>query len=525
MNRFRVIGLVVIAVLAAWFALRSCGPQTPAPTPVQPPAREAFHANKLLRIEIQRATAQTAAAIEHGWLERELRYLLARGKMKVAPIPAREAEPHANGTVLTGDEGRVARESRVATGVDTGPFTLRLTLNDATTDAQLFLIAPDGIEERSETLQVPNESRLATMQRLAQRLPQFLGAPGGVGDWSQALGTTDAAAYDTFVRSSDELLQPEAVGFTAPAPSAQAAVLNLEHVETLARRQRNFPRARALLSIAYLSVGGDDQASLAKLAETAAERALAADPQLADAHAALGIVRSRRRDWAAAQEHFEAALAIDANSFAALEGLACLLMDVGHTKQALPIATRIASLQPGNHGARQCATYASIAQSAKASSTPDEPIDVARIHATVSLLAGDRTSAEALLKSHGAESGELIDAVLGASAEKRRVPEALQVITRSAEDEQIDAETEMLFGTALRRPDFVFNRMLRLAKQNEAVPLRLLWLPQTDFLRKHRRFREVVGAASLTTYWQDHGVPDVCEAEPKVNGCALKQKP
>jgi hypothetical protein len=113
---------------------------------------------------------------------------------------------------------------------------------------------------------------------------------------------------------------------------------------------------------------------------------------------------------------------------------------------------------------------------------------------------------------------------LDASTTRDHVPQALQVITRSAEDESIDAESAMLFGTALRRPDFVFNRMLRLAKQNEAVPLRLLWLPQTDFLRKHTRFKEVVSVASLTTYWQDHGVADVCAAEPKVHGCAVKPK-
>jgi hypothetical protein len=129
-----------------------------------------------------------------------------------------------------------------------------------------------------------------------------------------------------------------------------------------------------------------------------------------------------------------------------------------------------------------------------------------------------------LLKTSEAASKELTQAIVDASAKKSRVPEALQIITRSADDDEIDAETELLFGAALRRPDFVFNRMLRLAKQNQAVPLRLLWLPQTEFLRKHRRFKEVVSATSLTTYWQDHGVPDVCATEPKVNGCAVKAR-
>jgi hypothetical protein len=33
-----------------------------------------------------------------------------------------------------------------------------------------------------------------------------------------------------------------------------------------------------------------------------------------------------------------------------------------------------------------------------------------------------------------------------------------------------------------------------------------------------------VSAATLTTYWQDHGVPDLCANEPKVHGCAVKPK-
>jgi tetratricopeptide (TPR) repeat protein len=508
MKRLRIVGVIVVAVLAAWLVVRSCTPEPPTPPPTPVPEREAFHASKPLRVEVVPATAEAAALGEQPWLLRELRFMLARGRMKVAPLGPSPAEVQAS-TVL--------------------PFTLRVALNVDGTQADLALVAPDGVVERTDELALSKDSQLATMQSLGQRLPSFLGAPTTAGDWAAAMGTSDPAAYDAFLRASDELLGPTAAGFSAPPPASQDDALTLERVETLSRRHRNFPRARALLALGYLSVGGEDQASLTKLAETAAERALAADARLADAQAALGIVRLRRMEWAAAQEHFEAALELDASSLPALEGLGCLLMDVGRARAALPIATRVASLQPGNSGARQCATYAQIATQAatqaEAKIKDDEPADTARIHASVLLLAGDRAAAENSLRASRAASDELIESVIDASIDKARIPEALQVITRNADDEAIDPATEMLFGAALRRPDFVFNRMLRLAKQNEAVPLRVLWLPQTDFLRKHRRFKEVVSAASLTTYWQDNGLPDICEAEPKVNGCALKQKP
>jgi len=496
MKSLRIVLIVALVGAVAWFVLQSLPPRAPEPPAEAPPVREAFHVAKTLRLEVQRLDAEGQRKPEGGWLERELRHLLARGKMKLEPVPAATDGPQ--------------------------PFTLRVTLAGEDIAARAELIAPDGIRDRNETIELSKQSHLDSMRSFAQRLPVLLGAPNA-GDWTVFLGTTDAAAYDMFLRASDELLAPTAAGFSAPPKPVQATVLNLERIETLARRHRDFARARALLSIAYLSVGGEDQASLMKLAETAAERALTADSQLADAHAALGIVRMRRMDWSAAEEHFDAALAIDASSLPALEGLGCLFMDLGHAKAALPIAARAAALQPGNQGARECSSYARIAVDAQAAAPSEPPPDVARIFGTMKLLAGDRAAAEPLLKANGAASNELIDAVIAASAERGRVPDALQIITSAADDELINAETELLLGTALRRPDFVFNRMLRLTKQSEAVPLRILWLPQTDFLRRHRRFKEIVSAASLSAYWQDHGVPDVCSSEPKVAGCALKK--
>lgn len=501
MNKLRIAGLVLLAALIAWFAVRTLAPEPPPPTPPPEPVREAFHPAKPLRIEVLTADAgDSTAAGEPRWLVRELRHLLVRGKMKLAP------------------------PSTTTDASSSKPFTLRVTLTNASARAEIALVAPDDVIDKREHLELPRESQLALMQLFAQRLPQFLAAPGGDSDWSTALGTSDAAAYDVFLRSGDELFDARSTGFTAPPRAEDEGAQRLEQLEALARRHRDFARARALLSLAYLTVGGEDESSLTKLAESAAERALAADADLADAQAALGIVRLRRMEWAAAREHFETALTLDAGSLPALEGLGCLLMDVGDVRAALPVARRAAALQPGNLGARQCATYAELATGSKEVLAHDEPPDTARIHATMSLLANERAAAEQLLRSSNAANEELIRSVIGASGSRSKIADALRIVTRMADEELIDADTEILFGTALRRPDFVFNRMLRLAKQNEAVPLRVLWLPQTDFLRRHRRFKEVVSAATLTTYWQDHGLPDVCAAEPKVHGCAVKPK-
>jgi hypothetical protein len=497
MNRLRNLGLILLAALMGWLAIRAILPDRAPPTPPAPaPVREAFIPTKPLRVETLALQGEQTEPDAPRWLHRELRHLLARGKMNVAPI----------------DPSSTASS-----------FALRVTWENDGERARIELVAPDGIADKTMNLDLPSESNLARMKLLAERLPQFLNAPLGNADWSAAFGTDDAAAYDAFLRAGDELFAPQGTGFTSPPLNTSDAAARLERLENLNKRQREFARARALLALAYLSVGGEDKNSLTKLAEAAAERALAGDTQLVDAQAALGIVRMRRMEWNAAQEHLDAALAIDASSIPTLEGLGCLLMDVGRTSAALPFAMRARALQHGNRGARQCATLAALATAASDSVATDEPADIARIRAAIYLLANDRAAAESLLRKTSAVPEELIRAVTAATEPGGNIAAALRVLTRLVDEKAIDAETEILFGTALRRPDFVFNRIQRLARQDEAVPLRVMWLPQTDFLRKHRRFREVVSAATLTAYWQDHGTPDVCSTE-RIIGCSVKPR-
>jgi len=155
MNRLRVIGLLVLVMLSvgAWLAWRSFAPSTPQPAPTPPAEREAFHASKPLRIVVSAATDPASNATSSTvWLERELRYLIARGKMRISPLGV---EPSA-----------AAKE-----------FTLRVNLSANRSQAELSLLAPDQVVERSEVVAITPDSYLATMQSLAQHLPTFLGAP------------------------------------------------------------------------------------------------------------------------------------------------------------------------------------------------------------------------------------------------------------------------------------------------------------------------------------------------------------
>jgi tetratricopeptide (TPR) repeat protein len=489
MNRWRILGLVVIALLAAsllaWW-LR------PAPAPIpppQPPAREVFHSSKPLRIEV--ASAQPAG--ETAWLDFELRHLLNRGRMRVAAM----------------DDTAKAFTLRVAVDADAG-------------NATLALVAPDGVVERQEQLQLPRENRLATVGALAQRLPQFLGAQGGAPDWTTLLGTKDANAYDAYLNDALELLGPGGQGLAGS--SAQQSARTVERLEMLARQQPQFARARALLAIGYLSLGGQDQASLAQLAKNAAERALAADDEIAEAHAALGLVHMRRADWTAAREQFDRALALDANSAAALEGSGCSLVDAGRYAAARPLIEHAVKLQSRNVGARECLAYLEAGAGKSASGDEKPPAAVARVQALAAILSNDVETARRMLRGSTSDEDfrEWAEPLLQAASDRARIPDALQSITRAASDGRIDATTEILCGAALRRAEFVFNRMARLQRGREPVPLRMLWMPQTAFLRRHVRFEQVVSTAGLPAFWQEYGVPDACNADPKTYGCKAR---
>ena len=486
----RVVGSIALAALLSWPILRSCAPEAPTPTVPAAPGREEFHASKPLRLQLQGAT-ETAAL---DWLRYELNHLLARGKMHMTAV---STDPKAQPKV----------------------FTLRVTVSADGKQAALALIAPDDAVDRQETLNLSGDSRLATISTFATTLPRFLNAAHTASDWMSLLGTDDAKAYDIFIDTVLEWSGANGLGFTQPADSPRGSPI-VERLESLVRSHPKFARARAALATGYLSLGGEDEPSLTQLAETNAEQALTLDDAIADAHAALGLVHLRRSEWVAAREQFQRALTLDAQTPAALEGLACLLTDAGRYRDAAPFAAQAVALQPKNAGARECFDYAA-SDSRLALPEQATPSDVQALEA---ILAGENARARDMLRSalSSQDFARWADPLLRAAENRRHIPQALQAVTAAASEQQIDSATEILCGTALKQPEFVFNRMSRLQRQGERLPLRVLWMPQTKFLRQHARFEQIVSTAGLPAFWQEQGVADVCATEPGLYGCKLQ---
>lgn len=476
--------LLILAGLGAWIWNRSFGPAPPAPGPQESVA--SLYSRALLKVEAD----VPGDADETRWLEGELRYLLTRGHVAMAkPQGPYDAE---DGATL---------------------FMLRVTgPDDPSQPLTLSLIAPSGSQVRT-TVVPAAASRLGRMEAVAAALAPLLPRGDTGVEFPAFLGTTAAEAYETLAQvqmhatGNGELLQSQIAASDTP----------IDQLETLTREYPDFARAWSELALLYLRIEGKDAASLTAIAERAAQRALALDPMLADAHAVLGIARQRRGEWLTADTSLAAALALDPAAPAALEAFSCLLVDVGRVRYAKLIGEQAVAVSPGSEQAAECLGFARLALGEPAVPTETTSLSARRPRALMALLSSKPDAARELL----APPGEAPDrfnswfAVIAHAIERpEERPAALQAITRAASDAVLDPATEILYGVALRQPDFVFNRLQRLKAQREETPTRMLWVKDAAFLQEHPRFAATTRLLGLGAYWKERERPDFCREEP-----------
>lgn len=482
--------LVVTATVLYWaWSLLPAHKSQPSSQPAAP--RIAYSANQPLTFALVPAGGDQSTTVED-WLHDEVRYWLRR-----AP-EARYVSSITNGTQR--------------------PFVLQVrVLQDK---LQLRLIAPDAFVER-EKMVATQPVGLPFAVSLAQEIPRFLGLKN---DWRALIGTDDAAAYASVLLTREHLRATPAHDTLDPAQATQRLVTDIDALERVTRRYKQYARAWSTLALAYSQMESEDSTSLDTLALAAAERTIALDPKAAEAHAVRGYVQYQHGQWLAAHAQLLQALQLQPDAAAALTVLSCLLVDAGLGSQALPIAQQAVAAAPADAAAHECLSYARVAvgQPADLKNAAPQPFVVARLVATVQILEGNVPAARATYESVLARehrAAPWLDALLNAASDRSQSVEALRAITSAASEGHVDATTEVLAGVALKRSDFVFNRLLRLQHANEYAPIRVLWLPQTANLRKHASFDDVLRASNLATFWARHGKPDVCAKEPRIVAC------
>ena len=152
-------------------------------------------------------------------------------------------------------------------------------------------------------------------------------------------GTDDLAAYDLYLRGRYHFHQR---GERELRQAAQLFAQALARDSSYAQAWAGLADAAALLPI----YGRTPADSAYAIARDAAERAVALDPALAEAHTTLGLVQKSLGEWQAAGASFERALQLDQQSATAHQWYSELLLITDHVDSAVAEVQRAATLDP-----------------------------------------------------------------------------------------------------------------------------------------------------------------------------------
>jgi DNA-binding winged helix-turn-helix (wHTH) protein len=297
---------------------------------------------------------------------------------------------------------------------------------------------------------------------------------------------------------------------------------------------------RALLQAGSVALSGAP-ASRLESAERDAVRALASDPDLADAHVARAMICADRRQWLEAETHFHSARSIGPNDpFVRNLYVLNVLRPTGRLRHALAELQETYRVAPADgFTAHELAlTHSLLAQDADAVRFADlaqvlsgislPHWDVMLVHARSDARHGRFTEAAAratsalppVLQRDGGE--EVVRAFYSALAnplQKSRALGALEAFAPRLEVVGVDGRTRIFFVSAfvmLQALDIAYdlmNRFLRKpADAHTSIELGDLWLPEMRSFRADDRFRHLTQRLGLTDYWERHGAPDIAPA-------------
>jgi serine/threonine-protein kinase len=159
------------------------------------------------------------------------------------------------------------------------------------------------------------------------------------GSLNATRGTTDQEAYELYLKGRYHWFQRGAPNL------ARSIVYFRQAIE----RDPTFARAHAGLALAYailpiFAAGSADSATA--LTTASAQRALALDSTLADAHVALGIALEMRLQFREGLSHYRTAVALEPASATAHHVLGVSLLNLGYTDEALVHLGRATQLDP-----------------------------------------------------------------------------------------------------------------------------------------------------------------------------------
>jgi serine/threonine-protein kinase len=380
-----------------------------------------------------------------------------------------------------------------------GQFEVKLRVFDAGRDSPRWagiVSAPKsspGTLRRDGAMSIARALNIALSARALRRLTR----PGSV----------SSQAYDAYARGRD--LQSH--GTRGDLERAR------DELETSIRLDPGYAPAYAALARVRLDLGANGRysewAAEGQLARLAATRALDLEPQLAEAHVALGQVAFLLDwNWAAAERAFQRALSIPSSDDGARQRYAQLLNARGRVDDALKeldTARRLDPLSESLDGvvastlqyARRFAEAETLLVSARGRLPNPSMVhnQLGRIFAATGRF--DRAIAEFEQLSDSPTGDAYVEAEIGAAlAGAGRIADAQTILERlraRAATEEISPEVFSLIETRLGQIDSALAN-LELAVAQRAR--RVIWMkvdPRWDPLRGHPRFTALVSRLGL----------------------------
>ena len=331
--------------------------------------------------------------------------------------------------------------------------------------------------------------------------------------------TDNAEAYALFIEA--QTMVNARVGDNLPR-----AIAKLEKVTTL---DPKFARAWAKLAIAHAVlaqyVKGSDWPKNLKVSESAAQSAIALDPDDAEAHIALSYVAFSRRRYVEMVAPAARAVALEPENFTANYWTVNELAATGRSREGEVIIDQILSRDPANALALYYKSMLRFLVGDNAAATT-----AAKRAVALGLPLGDLTLAHvsALQGEHdrGAEqfaralatmgttftSAQLETIYRGAYMGEAQRAEALQVIAARADDQYVSS---MLLR--LGEPARAFDDFEHSSTGLSDAYLNFLWHPDA-WSRKARQSPAFQGFAKrigLVDYWKRNRWPDLCSPTPE----------
>lgn len=211
---------------------------------------------------------------------------------------------------------------------------MRITAQLVQTNDMTHLWAESYDRDVSDVLAIQSEVAM----KIARSLTLALRRP----DAGSARGTTSSSAYDLYLRG-------RAFRDQATEESARKAI---EYFQRAIAADPQYARAYAGIADAYWLLGApgwevEQPMGVLQKAQASAERALAIDPQLAEARAVLAMVRlSYRWDRQGAEREIQEAIRLNPNSALSHQYYSTALTTMGRFDEAIAESRRALELDP-----------------------------------------------------------------------------------------------------------------------------------------------------------------------------------